>query len=179
MGYRLIEGGTCRRGHLLTPENIFHNRSTGHRACRLCRNAKQREYVHKPGRCGNCGGPWRSKKYRTCAKCRRQVRESYRADPQAAREATRRANDRLRQAVLDRYGRACACCGEDHEEFLAIDHIKGGGNKHRKELGVMAGSAFYRWLIKQGLPDGYRTLCHNCNMATRLGGVCPHQKEAA
>ena len=29
----------------------------------------------------------------------------------------------------------CECCGEKHLEFLAIDHINGGGGKHRKKLG--------------------------------------------
>lgn len=30
---------------------------------------------------------------------------------------------RLRAAVLEAYGARCACCGEDTEEFLSIDHI--------------------------------------------------------
>lgn len=65
----------------------------------------------------------------------------------------------------------CACCGESHAEFLAIDHINGGGHQHRKTIGN-----FFRWLIRNGFPDGFRVLCHNCNMALAFNGYCPHQR---
>jgi hypothetical protein len=58
-------------------------------------------------------------------------------------------------------------------EFLAIDHIGGGGTKHRKSFG--RGSSLYRWLEKSGLPGGFRVLCHNCNMAIGFYGYCPHK----
>lgn len=83
----------------------------------------------------------------------------------------------MRLAIFRFYGKgqvACACCGEPQYEFLSIDHIAGGGSKHRREHG-MTGHAFYRWLIKEGFPDGYRVLCHNCNMAKGFYGVCPHE----
>ena len=68
----------------------------------------------------------------------------------------------------------CNCCGETEISFLVIDHIKGGGGKHRKELKTN----FYFWLIKNKFPDPdeFQVLCHNCNMATKDGGICPHQK---
>jgi hypothetical protein len=28
----------------------------------------------------------------------------------------------------------------------------------------------------QGYPPGFRVLCHNCNMAIGLFGVCPHER---
>lgn len=83
---------------------------------------------------------------------------------------------RLRQEVLEHYGGKCACCGESENEFLAIDHINGGGNKQRKELKRAAGIAFYRWLRMNEYPDGYRVLCHNCNCARGYYGYCPHEK---
>lgn len=79
-----------------------------------------------------------------------------------------------RLAVLARYGNKCTCCGETRQEFLAIDHIDGGGNKHRKELG---NKSFYGWLIKNDYPAGFRVLCHNCNMALGCYGYCPHNQE--
>ena len=60
-------------------------------------------------------------------------------------------------------------------EFLAIDHINGGGNKHRKEL---KNDKLPGWLAKNNFPEGFRILCHNCNMALGFYGFCPHQKEA-
>ena len=39
---------------------------------------------------------------------------------------------RLRASLFNHYGWSCACCGEDRYEFLSIDHINGGGAKHRR-----------------------------------------------
>lgn len=78
--------------------------------------------------------------------------------------------DRIK--CLKHYGGECDCCGENRYEFLSIDHINGGGNIHRKEIrGNMV-----RWLLKNGLPEGFRILCHNCNQAYGLYGKCPHKK---
>lgn len=66
------------------------------------------------------------------------------------------------------------CCGEKEIEFLAIDHIFGGGNKEKKSLGVYGGIKFYSWLIKMDFPPRYRILCHNCNNALGFYGYCPH-----
>lgn len=83
--------------------------------------------------------------------------------------------------VLRHYGGdppQCQCCGEVHIQFLAIDHVNGDGASHRRELGLKGGTAFYSWLVQNGLPDGFRVLCHNCNMAYGIWGVCPHQQSA-
>lgn len=86
---------------------------------------------------------------------------------------------RYREAALNAYGGLCACCGEDNYEFLAIDHIEGGGVKQRKELfgSNSSSTRFYRWLAQQGFSSGYRVLCHNCNMALGSYGYCPHQSK--
>lgn len=84
---------------------------------------------------------------------------------------------KLRLQVLTHYGGnppICDCCGEDHIEFLTIDHIEGGGNAHRKKIG-RSGTEFYRWLIKQGYPEEYRVLCYNCNCSYFREGYCPHK----
>lgn len=65
----------------------------------------------------------------------------------------------------------CACCGETHEEFLTVDHIFGGGKRHRQEVGDI-----YGWLKRNNFPTGYRILCFNCNCAFGFFGYCPHQK---
>jgi hypothetical protein len=76
--------------------------------------------------------------------------------------------------ILSKYGKVCACCGESHEEFLTLDHPNNDGAAHRKELGVSSGSAFYSWIIKNGFPPGFQTLCWNCNCAKSRFGYCPH-----
>jgi len=79
-----------------------------------------------------------------------------------------RAYTQLRKKlVLTHYGNGkCACsrCGESRLACLSIDHIEGGGKEDRGELG---GSYFYGWLIKKGYPEGYQTLCMNCNWVKR------------
>jgi hypothetical protein len=57
---------------------------------------------------------------------------------------------------------------------LAIDHIKGGGSKHRKEVRHL-----YSWLRREGFPSGFRILCHNCNLARGVYGYCPHEREGS
>jgi hypothetical protein len=102
-----------------------------------------------------------------------------------------RAQERLR--AIQAYGGEhpkCSCpgCQESRVEFLSIDHINGGGTKHRKELrnnqkrtkndikdcGLYdpGGGVLFRWLRKNGYPPGYRVLCYNCN-ASRANGPCP------
>jgi hypothetical protein len=80
--------------------------------------------------------------------------------------------DKQKNIVFDHYGRKCSCpgCNEDHFEFLTIDHINGGGHKHRKTLTIN----FYHWLIKNNFPLEYRTLCMNCNFSLGRLGYCPH-----
>ena len=81
-----------------------------------------------------------------------------------------------RLEVLSYYSKGklkCNCCGEMTYEFLSIDHIIGGGGKHRR---LLRGRNFYLWLVKENFPKGYQVLCHNCNQAKGLYGKCPHQK---
>ena len=88
---------------------------------------------------------------------------------------------RLKLDVLRHYSFGdlkCACCGDGNIEFLTIDHIDGGGAKHRRELGkgnISHGAgSFYSWLANSGYPDGYRVLCQNCNFSMGVFGYCPH-----
>ncbi len=80
------------------------------------------------------------------------------------------------QIVLNHYGNRCTCCGEDHKEFLTIDHINGGGTKHKKEL-RLTGKKFYKWIIDNNFPDDLQILCMNCNWVRGRVGYCPHEKE--
>lgn len=89
----------------------------------------------------------------------------------------RRLYRALRQKVLAHYGDACVCCGETNFEFLAIDHVHGGGQAHRREVG--GGASFLRWLRDSGYPPGFRVMCHNCNMALGFYGYCPHRPPAS
>ena len=92
----------------------------------------------------------------------------------------KRWRDALRQEVLEHYSNGkncCACCGENRNEFLVIDHVHGNGNAHRKEIARASGGRFYSWLRTNGFPKGFRVLCHNCNFAIGAFGYCPHEHE--
>lgn len=110
--------------------------------------------------------------FRACAECERA---KGRAKYERRREHERKRHAekwlRLKREVIGHYGGRCTCCGETELVFLALDHINGGGNAHRKSVG--AGN-FYSWVKQNGYPDGLQVHCHNCNWAKTHGG-CPHQ----
>lgn len=106
----------------------------------------------------------------------RRQRDDYPEYLAQLRETSKRFHSAAREAALVRYSGvtpSCACCGVQHREFLAIDHIGGGGAAHRRS-GV---TNIYTWLKVNGYPDGFRVLCHNCNFAIRYGDPCPHERE--
>lgn len=78
------------------------------------------------------------------------------------------ANKKLRMEVLQHYSPSLCCelCGEDHYEFLALDHIDGDGNTHRKACGNRQ-STLYMDIKLRGFPKKFRVLCHNCNFKHR------------
>jgi hypothetical protein len=79
---------------------------------------------------------------------------------------------RQKQEVFDHYG-PCRCCGESQLEFLAVDHIDDDGSEHRARIGG-GGATLHRWLVVNGFPAGFQSLCFNCNVGKKLNdGVCP------
>ena len=67
--------------------------------------------------------------------------------------------DKLRNEILFHYSNGtmkCNCCGESHLEFLALDHINGGGKQHRKQV-----KNFYMMLRRE-----------NYSMIQKLNVVC-------
>lgn len=92
---------------------------------------------------------------------------------EAELEAARTQHKQMRLKIFKHYSKGsccCSCCGESHYEFMAIDHVNGGGAKHRKKVGPTD-----RWIIKHRFPRGFRILCHNCNASIGYYGYCPHQ----
>ena len=92
---------------------------------------------------------------------------------EVARRRNRKRLQRAKREVLMHYGNCrCACCGETQMEFLSIDHMNGGGRRHRSDFGI---GNMYVWLRKHNFPDGYQVLCMNCNFAKGRFGRCPHE----
>ncbi len=113
---------------------------------------------------------------------RRAISKRYsRRHPDAVLKHKRKARLKFlaqRRQVIAHYSdgtNQCACCGESQFEFLVIDHIDGGGGQHRKEQNLTGSNRLATWLIKNNYPEGFRILCHNCNMCRGAYGYCPHE----
>ena len=113
---------------------------------------------------------WRQKNHARMMARRKEWRQ---LNLEIFHEREKQKNRARKEKVVAAYGGKCSCCGETHVEFLTIDHIHGGGRKHRSELSK-AGTTMYQWLINHKFPDGFRLLCSNCNLAFGLYGKCPH-----
>lgn len=187
----------CRACRKALPVEQFPARNKDGKLRNQCRECKGGVQVRE--RCDQCGrvffrqrgvprtvcSPCAAKVPRECLRCgqsfmvslaaRRYCSARCQQDQLAEQTADRRRSDRME--ALRAYGGdrpSCACCGESCLIFLALDHINGGGHRHRKETG---GGGFYIWLRRNGYPAVFRILCHNCNMGRQLnGGVCPHEE---
>lgn len=124
---------------------------------------KQKARFREEGRCVRCGAARDLKERLQCAKCREK-------SPKVAQQQYRKQ----REAVFSHYGWSCICCGETEPLFLAIDH--GPGAPSRKDNPKQKIN-LTKWVVDNGFPAGFRILCHNCNMSTRYGRTCPHQRD--
>jgi hypothetical protein len=166
-----------------TTPGCYNKREHPYKKCRKCldyhREYKRRyrkKQEKRPGTCSkaDCNHPTDGE-HKLCTRCRRQIRERQRNNPGYARKH-KAMRARVKAEALDYYGRVCQCCGEEHEEFLTLDHIDGGGARHTTPSGKTRyrGPQLYAWLKRNGWPDGFRTLCHTCNFTLGHFGYCPH-----
>jgi hypothetical protein len=72
----------------------------------------------------------------------------------------------------------CIRCKFEDIRALSIDHITGGGIKHRKAIGAVGSAEFYRWLRNNNYPAGFQVLCMNCQFIKRFeNNECPGKGE--
>lgn len=151
-------------------------------------NKSRFEQRYNDGLCGECGkNPYRQGK-KSCESCSKKRRDRYEAygDKETRRKQAEIIRHERRKRILEHYGGKCSCCGEAEFIFLSIDHINGGGNEHRRQIGnnpdSRCGSSstqFAIWIETNNYPDTLQILCHNCNMGKHLnGGVCPHKSKS-
>lgn len=69
----------------------------------------------------------------------------------------------LRIKAINILGSKCQICGFDDIRALQIDHVDGGGRKHRKIYSNFL--KYYKLIIEDTLKNGgrYQLLCANCN----------------
>lgn len=116
-----------------------------------------------------------------CHACRNRKRRGEaenrrRRDRYARNRHRERDNARVdagRQAVLEHYGRVCACCGAT--EGLSVDHVGGRAPEHRH----LPPRDLRRWLVVNGFPPGFQLLCIPCNSSKGRGARCRIHAPAA
>ena len=132
--------------------------------CSVCRNndvvrnQERRKQRITSGVCLRCGGD-RQGNTGWCPSCRKKLRNE---------------EQNLKLQVIAAYGGACSCCGEIDPRFLTVDHVNGGGTKHREETK----GKLYRWVRNNNFPTSIQILCFNCNCGRSVnGGICPHKDQ--
>lgn len=127
------------------------------------------------GLCPQCGKRPAVEGKAWCAECREALSQRNRhKPPEQARRWDKTFRLNLLAKTVEAYGGRCACCGEGYLPYLTIDHVNGGGLKHRDDLKAH-GTVFYQRLKMMGYPkDGLQVLCANCHMAKTRGVVCQH-----
>ena len=108
-----------------------------------------------------------------CSVCRQKYLQEHRRQD-TTKQRRKEQYKALRVQALAGYGGKCQCCGEARFEFLAIDHVNGGGRLERKTKSTQQ---IVRKIINQSFPPEYRVLCHNCNQSHGWYGYCPHEHE--
>jgi hypothetical protein len=101
-------------------------------------------------------------------KYRRKAERYRKAHVEELRVKRNRYHAERRKAVLNHYGNRCSWpgCNVTDPDMLQIDHVNGGGLRHRKELGCGpggSGTTVCAFLIKNNFPPGFRILCANHN----------------
>jgi hypothetical protein len=111
-------------------------------------------------------------------KAREKSRFYYAKYREKYRENVKKSNWKITEDTILKYGGECTCCNESNIMFLSLDHINGGGNKHRKKEGI---SFLAGWAKKNNYPDILQVLCFNCNFGRETRGgenkICPHKIE--
>jgi hypothetical protein len=97
--------------------------------------------------------------YKSKAKRKDKV-QAYNTTYQRARR------QKLKEQIFDLLGRQCVVCGYDTDiRALQIDHVNGGGTRHRKSFPSM--TAYYEHILASGTSGEFQTLCANCNQIKR------------
>lgn len=168
----------CKRGHEQTEDNIY-VRPNGKRQCKKCV-----ELYRKSPTSINAIKKWQKEnpdKVKAILAKHRST-ESYRLKHNKQMKVYYKTYlPQLQKDVLTHYGNgrmACVCCGMEGMLFLTVDHVN-GRLPHEKKNGKHRGWILKQYLRSHGYPEGYQTLCWNCNCARALNkGICPHKAKS-
>ncbi len=158
--------------------------------CKSCKEynrqyqKKRRSRLIESGLCVTCGKRLARENRKTCLECYEKYTPGWTNKNRKYKCSGLQQRLARKKRVIDYYGGKCLCCGESGLIFLTIDHIAENGAEHRRQISpglknrAPGGDNFYRWLETHCMPDGFQTLCYNCNIGKhRNGGICPHRND--
>ena len=122
--------------------------------CIACAPKRRRLYLYTDGK----------------IKSRNQSQIWRKNNPERRREIDHKSWAKAKEEVLTHYGNgklACIKCGFDDIKALSIDHINGRGEIDRKNINRRGGMLYF-WLRKNNYPEGFQTLCMNCQFVKRI-----------
>jgi hypothetical protein len=121
-----------------------------------CRGCVRKQRLQS-GMCPNCLRPTKpAPGFKKCAAC-----------VEVQRKSLQRHRQINLNAALKHYGTTCNYCGQSDPAYLTIDHINGGGVQFRKTASF---DTMPNWLRRNNYPDGFQTLCFNCNCGKSKSG---------
>lgn len=162
--------GYCKKHYNKLPFVIQYKKDSYARPGRICK-------------IDGCGGKVMGRDccrihYRQLPEVKDRANEIRRNSPRHA-QLRRKYNQERKRMIIYHYSKGtmkCECCNETEIEFLTVNHINGGGQKHRNQL-KSRGTDLYTFLKGNNFPEGYNILCLNCNFAEGHAGICPHRKK--
>jgi hypothetical protein len=119
----------------------------------------------------------RASYHRNKAKNRTRQIAYWEKDKAAHRERNLQSRIKNKTQVLSHYGpnqeARCAVigCNVDDLDMLTLDHLENDGATHRRAIGSTGGQTTYRWIIRNGFPEGFQTLCWNHQFKKELARV--------
>lgn len=133
-------------------------------SCKECVKARSRSWFHSNKDKGLATRKiWRDANKTDQHAKKKAYRES---KPEFIRRIKREHARVVKSAALYFYSHGsmqCAECGDGVFQHLCLDHIDGGGCRHRSSDSGTRGKAIYAWVKRHKYPAGFRVLCWNCN----------------
>lgn len=111
----------------------------------------------------------------SCKECQLAYQREH---PETARKKDKKVRQRNKSLCLEYFGKVCYCCGESNPAFLTIGHKNHDGALHKRTLGGVSGTGFYRILVRDNFITDFelRVECYNCNCGARCNNnICPHK----
>lgn len=146
------------------------------KTCARCKKEKSKSQFNPDKRardklyswCKDCQNAYNRKRYKDIPQHRQRVLErsksQYHENPEYEHARKREYYRKNVVSVFNALGNKCARCNEKDKRVLHIDHIQGGGYKHRKELNNST-YKFYKDILEslEKKENKFQLLCANCN----------------